>query len=367
MTPRQTKIVFVAVGAFVTCTIAYWVVFGLFINPANRLKAQKAQLIADVNTLTDQNRKKGAYEDSYRNLAAQALPGSETEAGSYLASTVMTLLDYSGLTGPGKLLSSQPLQPKAVNGFREIGHSIRVKGKLTNLVDLLYLLQSQPFLHRLDNLTLNRAGNSGDFDLAFHYCALLVDPARNKRVKPAPPTTQAAPVQDLDTPQRRQYDAIAARDLFRPYVKRIVEPPPPPPPVNTGGPRPTPPPPPPSRRQDFQVCGLTTWEQGNQVVAIRNGSDVRYYKPGDKVESGEIVMIDYRPLPKPDNPKLESPSRVILKIGQDYWAVELEKNLSDKRLLKPDQWPPELRDSPSSAPGDGAGQQAPAEANLTLK
>jgi hypothetical protein len=33
-------------------------------------------------------------------------------------------------------------------------------------------------------------------------------------------------------------------------------------------------------------------------------------------------MVDYRPLPMPGNEGLKSFSRVILKIGADYWAVE---------------------------------------------
>ena len=162
-------------------------------------------------------------------------------------------------------------------------------------------------------------------------------------------------MQNLDTPERRRYDAIAARDIFRPYVKRIVEPPPPPPPTRVDDPPKvveTPKP----RRAEFFVCGLVTWDDGRQQVVIRNGStgEVRDYKPGDKVEGAEVVMIDYRPMPKAGNPNVDSPSRLILKIGQEYWAVELERSLSDKHLLKPDQLPPELRPPAASEPGVAA-------------
>ncbi len=54
-------------------------------------------------------------------------------------------------------------------------------------------------------------------------------------------------------------------------------------------------------------------------------------------------MIDYRELPKPEKPKLLSSSRVILKIGEDYWAVDLGQILTKKRRLEGQLVPQELR------------------------
>lgn len=341
MTARQKKILFAVAGVYLAAMVLYAVVTQWFLEPARAHGLRKQQLQTEIANLIQQNGLKPRHEARYRQISKQVLPGNETEAGSYLADTLMTLLDCGHLGG--KLIASRPLEPKPKFGFDELGHAMKVRGKLAYLVDLLYLLESQPFLHRLDNLMLSRQGG-GEFDLSFTYSALAVD-ARNKRVKPArqPTTESAPPVQNLESPERRQYDAIASRDLFRPYVKRVVEVVRPPEIQRPEDP-PQQPEPPKARRQEFFVCGLVTWDDGRQEIAIRNGSngEVRCYKPGDRIEGAEVVMIDYRPIPRADNPRLDSPSRLILKIGQDYWAVEIERSLSDKRLMKADQLPPEL-------------------------
>ena len=54
-------------------------------------------------------------------------------------------------------------------------------------------------------------------------------------------------------------------------------------------------------------------------------------------------MIDYSKKPRPDKPEVYTLSRVILKIGREYWTVDLEQRLSEKRRLKKSELPPELQ------------------------
>ena len=70
------------------------------------------------------------------------------------------------------------------------------------------------------------------------------------------------------------------------------------------------------------------------------------YRPGDELLGGTIVMVDYRPLPKPDQPLLQSYSRLILKIDKEYWAVERGKTLADKRKLTTSELPSQLARQP---------------------
>jgi hypothetical protein len=53
-------------------------------------------------------------------------------------------------------------------------------------------------------------------------------------------------------------------------------------------------------------------------------------------------MIDYRKMPFPKKPALLSQSRVILIIGEDYWAIERGNTLADKHKLVPEQLPENL-------------------------
>ena len=92
------------------------------------------------------------------------------------------------------------------------------------------------------------------------------------------------------------------------------------------------------------VTGLPSRNDKPEVLLSMPGQDVRkVYKVGDKLRIGRIAMVDYRVLPMPDNPKVLSSSRLILKIGKDYWAVEAGQRLGQRRLLRPAELPLQLR------------------------
>jgi hypothetical protein len=67
----------------------------------------------------------------------------------------------------------------------------------------------------------------------------------------------------------------------------------------------------------------------------------RRYRVGDSLAGGTIICIDYREMPMPDSFAL-SESRVILKIGNEFWAIERGKTLADKHKLEPQQLPREV-------------------------
>ncbi len=167
-------------------------------------------------------------------------------------------------------------------------------------------------------------------------------------------TTQPSGQQsaDLAGPDRQLYAAITSRDLFRPYVKRPPEPPPPAPAAE----KPPENPPPQEKHEDrgppeqrFRVVGLPSWH-GKQDVAVLDTENhqTATYKPGDALAGGTIVGVDYRPLPLPDKPDKVSSSRVIIKLGPEYWAVELGRTLAEKYRIAPDRLPAELKGEPAA-------------------
>ena len=93
----------------------------------------------------------------------------------------------------------------------------------------------------------------------------------------------------------------------------------------------------------MRVVSLSEWK-GEPEVHVRDLANAKTlrFKPGDTLAGGTVVMIDYRPLVIPGNEILKSFSRVILKIGSEYWAVERGKTLADKHRLTPEQLPAEL-------------------------
>ena len=166
----------------------------------------------------------------------------------------------------------------------------------------------------------------------------------------------------MDAEARKLYEPIALRDLFRPYIRRIVVPPTPEPvAVPEKRTRPVPVPRAPATSH-FRVVGLPDWTEKQEVfVADSATRQVRSYKPGDTLGGGVIALVDYRPMPSPANPEILSPSRVILKVGPEYFAVELGQDLTEKRRLPDSMLPEEIRPAPQTAPAQDAEKTPPSD------
>lgn len=205
-------------------------------------------------------------------------------------------------------------------GATEVGWTVQGKGDLKRLMDLLFLLQTTPHLRRVENISFNAYDKPGDLKVRFVFLTLVLDPPPfydPVELKPGPP---------LDSPERLAYQSIVERDLLRPYLKRPPSPPPPAPSAPSVPPGPA--------LDQFQIVSLSEW-LGTPEVHVRHlgKNETLVYKPGDDLLVGRIVAVDYRPIPLPRNPDLISDSRLILKSGEEYWAVERGETLARRRKL----------------------------------
>jgi len=228
-----------------------------------------------------------------------------------------------------------PIGPRKLRGAQEIGWSVQGEGPLADVVDLLFVLQESPQLHRLDGVSVTGGELPGLVKVRFRYLTLVVDPAPDVQRK------ELAPKYALDSPQRHIFDGIVGRDILRPYVKRSP-PPSPGAPGSSPGSAPLKPGSPPGP-EAFRIVSLSEW-MGQPEVHVRDLIAQRTvrYKPGDAFAGGTLVCVDYRPFPMPGNSLLRSDSRVIVRIGAEYWAIERGKTLADKHKLAPEQLPAEL-------------------------
>lgn len=358
---RREKILAAVTGLFVVCLLIYILVDQLILTPAGKWDTKAEDLTKEITKLQHEIGKKHKYVRRLREVASRSLGFDERQVSNDLDRQLKRLLNQSGLSDQNQSLS--PASGTPVGGvYKEIGRAGHVSGTLSNAIDFLYLVKREPALHRLDNLVITpRQG--GRADLQFKYSTLVLLPLKEREFRFPTTTTAPAPPRkvDLNGQKRLRYNVIVARDLFRPYVKRpviaIVPRRPAPTPPRPAPPRPAPPPPrAPARAGRFKVVDLSTWaDQPEVVVRDISTGQIRIYKPGALLASGKVVMIDYRQLPKPDNPFLLSPSRVILQIGPDFWAVELGQSLSNKRRLKPEQLPETLRVGAAKPPEPEAG------------
>ena len=117
---------------------------------------------------------------------------------------------------------------------------------------------------------------------------------------------------------------------------------PPPPPVKGTPGTPAFPPVPPGP-ETFRIVSLSEW-QGQPEVHVRDMTTLKtaLYKTGDALAGGTIVLVDYRAMPLPGASGLQSFSRVIVRVKDEFFAIERGQTLADLRKMELAQLPPEL-------------------------
>lgn len=263
-----------------------------------------------------------AAEEQVKSFARRTFSDTDDKASAAAGEMITRKIQEAGLSESD--FSRIPVGPKKLRGAREIGWSVQGQGRLPQIINLVFLLQTEPHLSRVDGLVVSSGEKPGVVNVRFKYLTLTLDPAPLD-VK----ATNLVATLTLDSADRRILDVITTRDLLRPYIKRPPEPAAPKTAVAAAAPATAPavqavP-------EIFKVVSLSEW-QGRPEVHVRDMVRERthIYRPGDTLAGGTIEMVDYRPLPMPGKPGLNSFSRVILKSGQEYWAIERGSTLDQK-------------------------------------
>jgi hypothetical protein len=343
---KREKILAGAAGLVVVILVTYVAVYNLCLEPARRADQEAQELVGKLERAKTEKMKEGSYKKRLKALADQSFGTDELKVTEQIRTVVTGVLALSGLSAQN--LSLKPLSGSRVPGvYREIGWTVRARGKLPQVVNFLYLLAKEAHLHRLDNVVLTPvAGTAGDVELQVKYATLLLEAPKGEKliVEGMPDAPFEAGV--LESAARQQYNVIAARNLFLPYIP--AQPKPPEAPSRSDGPRVAERPTPEGR---MRVVGLPTWGGRTDVLVRDAGSGkVASFKPGDDLAGGKIVMVDYRLMPLPSKPEFLSGSRVVLLVGSQYYAVELGQSLAEKRVLAPADVPAELPKLETPAP-----------------
>jgi hypothetical protein len=369
MTLKSQKILLIAGVSAFGLLLLYMLVNNLLFAPLAEADKNSAKLRQDIaglqNIVKDQGKLK--QDSRLKEVASRMIGGTEQQVSVQLASTVQGLLDACRLGD--RMKSAQPISAKNVEPcYREVGLAIQVKGRLGQIVNFLYLLDAQTFIHRIDKIILNRDAGSGEVDLTVNYSTLVFN-SKDKKVPTTLPSSQPFIQLQLDTDLRKSYNAIVSRDLMRPFVKRIIDPAQPAaeakkttPPDGVSSPA----------QAGYRLCGLARWQDGSEDITFVNPADqgdMRQVKIGQSIGNAEVVMMDFRPMPltsessgdaSGDSPPLMSTGRLIVKVDQKYYAIEVGQRLADKHQLQAEQLPMELR-APESQPVTATDATAPAE------
>jgi hypothetical protein len=316
----------------VVCGLAGLLVVGLgvrllFLNPLRELDRRIATARDKLAKIYDERRAYFAAEDRLKAMARRSFAETIDQASAVSAELLTRQIIASGLAESD--FSRLPVGPRKLRGASEIGWNVQGEGGVSNVINLLYILDASPWLHRTDNLTISMGEKPGNLHLRLSYLTLVMDPPMEVTHSNLSQTFA------LESPPRRRFDNIVTRDILRPYLK---QPPVSPGPVAAVRGKPGPPGP-----ENYRVVSLSEWE-GQPEIHVRDlaAQKTSRFRPGDQVAGGTAVMIDYRPMPDPSNPFLQSFSRMILKIGREYWAIERGKTFADKYKLTDAQLPPQL-------------------------
>jgi len=344
---QREKILAIAVGVFSAGFLGYLSVKGLLLEPAAKADREIARLSSDIDTYAARNGKLKSYQASLTAMWQKTLGDDPDVVSETVRDRLTQVLERTALTGN---LTLQPLPVKLNRDYyKEIGWRVQAEGPLSSVVNFLYLLEGEPYLHRVDDLEVVPTQNRPVVRMQIRYVTLIFPSPAGAASRPASQPSEIRPSVDLDDPIHDKYQVIVSRDLFRPYIPR----PPAPTPVAAPNNPPAPQPEAPSESR-FVVVGLPSWGQEEDINVRDDRSRAFHrYKIGDSLAGGTIAMIDYTPMPLPGEPEKISTSRVIIKIGQEYWAIELGQNFGQKHRLKPSDLPEKLRGA-TSAPAAAA-------------
>jgi hypothetical protein len=317
---RREKTMAAVVGAALLLFGCAYGIQTLFIAPMKELDKEIVSKREALKKLKDERNVYTLSEDYLRGLAPRSF-GKDADAATAQAGKMLTEQIVS-LGLQESQFSRQPAMPKRFHGAQEIGWSVQGEGPMDKMLDLLFVLEQAPQVHRIENLVLSTGEQPGRLKARFRYLTLVIENP------PEGGKADLKPKYALDSPQRRFYDCISQRDLLRAYVPK---------PVSETAARA-------SSADNLKVVALSQWRGAAEASICDTAHNaISVYRVGDTLDGALVAMIDYRTLPAPGKSGLLSSSRLILKIGSDYWAVEVGQTLATKYQMSAGQLPAELR------------------------
>lgn len=329
----REKVLAMAVGGLV-CLFGGGLGLNFFITkPLKEMDKRIVSARGRMEKINTERRNYFSAEDQMKAFTKLAFADTVDEASARSGELLTKQIIQSGLREAN--FTRLPVGPRKIRGASEIGWNVQGDGPLGSVVNLLFLLQHAPNLQRVENVTLSNGDAPGVVRVRFRVLTLVMEPAPDVERKPL------MAKMGLGSEERKRLDMIVERDILRPYIKRPPAPPAKGKPGDGGPGSGTGKPPGP---EVLRVVSLSEW-QGQPEVHIRDTvrEKTLRYKPGDALAGGVIQMVDYRPMKQPGGAGLQSFSRLILRRGEEFWAVEHGQTLADLRLMEPEQLPAPLR------------------------
>src|SRR2546426_4854474 len=183
----------------------------VFIKPLRDIDKQIAGARERIAKIQAERRAYFAAEDRINAATLRTFADSTDQASAKSGELLTRQILKSGLDEDE--FTRLPLGPRKLRGAQEIGWSVQGEGPLADVVDLLFLLQESPELHRLDGVTVSAGETAGIVKVRFRYLTLVMDNAPDVKRK------DLVAKHTLESAERHIFDGIVNRDLLRPYIK----------------------------------------------------------------------------------------------------------------------------------------------------
>jgi hypothetical protein len=327
---KREKALMMVIGAIVAIFVLGFGAKSFFLKPLQKLDRDKIQLQGEINKIRKEAKASIVAQEKIEGYSSRSFADSTDIASANIGEMLTRTILECGLSEAD--FSRSPIQARKRKGGMEIGWNVRGQGEHEKVINLLFTLEQNPYLHRIENVTISEDEKQpGIVRIQLRFMSFIMTLA------PEVERATLEPELTLASDERRLYDVILKRDILRPYIKRV-------------------PPPKPNRRvnkpkknkgpglETFRIVSLSQW-QGKVEVHIYDltRNETIAYKPGDTIADGQIIAVDYRTLPSRSRPLINSYSRLIMKSGDDYWAVEKGSTLAERYRLEPDQLPDLLK------------------------
>ena len=326
---------------FAGLMVAYFLASFAVFDTLRESSDKEAKLQKELKGLKQYNAREKKLKRRLAEYVENTYGTDETAVTEDVRVRVNAMIETSGMV---RHASSSAKGQSERKTFELLTYKCDLSGTLDQAVDLLAILRADPYRHRIDSMTIKPSadGRAVTMDLSYSTPVPILMKGENYTVN-QPQGTEV--ISDLNQiPHRQAYQKIASRNLFRPYFKKKPKPVPP---VRKVDPataattkESTPDP-----ADKLRLVDLSTYH-GKQSVMVQDigTNEYKKLKLGDDIADVKIVAVDTRPLPKQDDPKLLTYSRIIVQIGNKYYSIELGSLLSNRRLIPPSEIPGLIRE-----------------------
>lgn len=318
----------VALAVLAFGAVVYFFLDVTVLSPAREIQDETAAKEAAIFDASGEADRLGYYQRKLQDYSLNSFGKKTSEVSNAISQRITEMVTLSGMR-QDKTAAAAIEGKLSKNAYREIGWKYTLLGTPQQCADMLLLLRDDPYLHKIEVVSIAPTPDGLNVKLDFRYLTPVLADPKGFKLKVNDQATPRPVLTLKKNPKRVTYAGIATRSLFRPYLKVLPKeasgkPDPPAKPIEI--PKPT------FDYARYRISDLTKYGELQMIEMLDTIEGERVeHKIGDIIGKGEIVRVEHLARTDPDDPKLKTYSRLILKMDKELWSVDLGKTL-DKRV-----------------------------------